>query len=125
MYIKIFLLLILTLILYFNTEKFTDLPNFKIGTIVKTSEYKDWNYPLLIINEGSYIPYLKNDKQVWLPNDKINDSKFNNTKFSSVPVKYYNPQLEYWSEGSINLLVDSKINPNAEIYGQFIEKIVS
>ena len=31
MYIKIFLLLILTLILYFNTEKFTDLPNFKIG----------------------------------------------------------------------------------------------
>jgi hypothetical protein len=125
MYIKIFLLLILTLILYFNTEKFTDLPNFKIGTIVKNSEYKDWNYPLLIINDTSYIPYLKNDKQVWLPNDKINDSKFNNTKFSSVPVKYYNPQLEYWSEGRINLLVESKINPNAEIYGQFIEKIVS
>lgn len=125
MYIKIFLLLILTLILYFNTEKFTDLPNFKIGTIVKNSEYKDWNYPLLIINGTSYVPYLKNDKQVWLPNDKINDSKFNNTKFSSIPVKYYNPQLEYWSEGRINLLVESKINPNAEIYGQFIEKIVS
>ena len=125
MYIKIFLLLILTLILYFNTEKFTDLPNFKIGTIVKDSEYKDWNYPLLIISDGSYVPYLKNDKQVWLPNDKINDSKFNNTKFSSVPVKFYNPQLEYWSEGRINLLVESKINPNAEIYGQFIEKIVS
>ena len=125
MYIKIFLLLILTLILYFNTEKFTDLPNFKIGTIVKDSEYKDWNYPLLLINGDSYVPYLKNDKQVWLPNDKINDSKFNNTKFSSVPVKYYNPQLEYWSEGRINLLVESKINPNAEIYGQFIEKIVS
>ena len=125
MYIKIFLLLILTLILYFNTEKFTDLPNFKIGTIVKDSEYKDWNYPLLLINGDSYVPYLKNDKQVWLPNDKINDSKFNNTKFSSIPVKYYNPQLEYWSEGSINLLVESKINPNAEIYGQFIEKIVS
>jgi len=125
MYIKIFLLLILTLILYFNTEKFTDLPNFKIGTIVKDSEYKDWNYPLLLINGDSYVPYLKNDKQVWLPNDKINDSKFNNTKFSSIPVKYYNPQLEYWSEGRINLLVESKINPNAEIYGQFIEKIVS
>jgi len=125
MYIKIFLLLILTLILYFNTEKFTDLPNFKIGTIIKDSEYKDWNYPLLIISGESYIPYLKNDKQVWLPNDKINDSKFNNTKFSSIPVKYYNPQLEYWSEGRINLLVESKINPNAEIYGQFIEKIVS
>jgi hypothetical protein len=125
MYIKIFLLLILTLILYFNTEKFTDLPNFKIGTIVKDSEYKDWNYPLLIINGNSYIPYLKNDKQVWLPNDKINDSKFNNAKFNSIPVKYYNPQLEYWSEGRINLLVESKINPNAEIYGQFIEKIVS
>jgi len=125
MYIKIFLLLILTLILYFNTEKFTDLPNFKIGTIVKDSEYKDWNYPLLLISGESYVPYLKNDKQVWLPNDKINDSKFNNTKFSSIPVKYYNPQLEYWSEGRINLLVESKINPNAEIYGQFIEKIVS
>ncbi len=125
MYIKIFLLLILTLILYFNTEKFTDLPNFKIGTIVKDSEYKDWNYPLLIINGTSYVPYLKNDKQVWLPNDKINDSKFNNTKFSSIPVKFYNPQLEYWSEGKINLLVESKINPNAEIYGRFIEKIVS
>jgi hypothetical protein len=125
MYIKIFLLLILTLILYFNTEKFTDLPNFKIGTIVKDSEYKDWNYPLLIINGSSYVPYFKNDKQVWLPNDKINDSKFNNTKFSSVPVKFYNPQLEYWSEGKINLLVESKINPNSEIYGQFIEKIVS
>ena len=125
MYIKIFLLLILTLILYFNIEKFTDLPNFKIGTIVKDSEYKDWNYPLLLINGESYVPYLKNDKKVWLPNDKINDSKFNNTKFSSIPVKYYNPQLEYWSEGRINLLVESKINPNAEIYGQFIEKIVS
>ena len=125
MYIKIFLLLILTLILYFNTEKFTDLPNFKIGTIVKDSEYKDWNYPLLIISDGSYVPYFKNDKQVWLPNDKINDSKFNNTKFINVPVKFYNPQLEYWSEGRINLLVESKINPNAEIYGQFIEKIVS
>ena len=75
MYIKIFLLLILTLILYFNTEKFTDLPNFKIGTIIKDSEYKGWNYPLLIINGESYIPYLKNDKQVWLPNDKINDSR--------------------------------------------------
>jgi hypothetical protein len=125
MYIKIFLLLILSLILYFNTEKFSDLPNFKIGTIIKDSEYKDWNYPLLIINGNTYIPYLKNDKQVWLPNDKVNESKFNNTKFSTIPVKYYNPQLDYWSEGKINLLVESKVNPNAEIYGQFIEKIVS
>ncbi len=125
MYIKIFLLLILSLILYFNTEKFSDLPNFKIGTIIKDSEYKDWNYPLLIINGNTYIPYLKNDKQVWLPNDKVNESKFNNTKFSTIPVKYYNPQLDYWSEGRINLLVESKVNPNAEIYGQFIEKIVS
>ncbi len=125
MYIKIFLLLILSLILYFNTEKFSDLPNFKIGTIIKDSEYKDWNYPLLIINGNTYIPYLKNDKQVWLPNDKVNESKFNNTKFSTIPVKYYNSQLDYWSEGKINLLVESKVNPNAEIYGQFIEKIVS
>jgi hypothetical protein len=117
MYIKIFLLLILSLILYFNTEKFSDLPNFKIGTIIKDSEYKDWNYPLLIINGNTYIPYLKNDK--------VNESKFNNTKFSTIPVKYYNSQLDYWSEGRINLLVESKVNPNAEIYGQFIEKIVS